>query len=149
MPKGEEREWLKSQRKNAILNFDKFETHVEETLARPLRIMTITDQVASAEKVISRPASFRASSPCLQKIKSTKLKPRSESHRSFSTTASEQGRRQAKIDKKLAQLELEAVERQNKLELESVERQNKLEFEAGAVKSKISWNNEGWLLKLS
>ena len=84
--------------------------------------MATTDQVASAERVI-RPASFRASNSYLQKIKSTELKSRSESHRSFSTTASEQERRQAKVEKRLARLELEAgaVERQNKLE------QNKLE----------------------
>ena len=127
LPKGEEREWLKSERKNAILNFDEFETHVEETLTRHLGTVTTTDQIASAEGVMSRPASFRASNPYLRKLKSNESKSRSESHRSFSTTASEQGRRQAKIEKKLAQLELEAVERQNKLELESVERQNKLE----------------------
>ena len=135
LPKGEERKRLKSERKNAILNFDELEMHVEETLARPLGIMSTTDQVASAEKIMSRPALFRASNPYLQKIKSTKFKSRSESHRSFSTTASEHGRRQAKIEKKLAQLELEAVERQNKLEaverqqaeVKAVERRNKLE----------------------
>ena len=113
LPKGEEREWLKSERKNAILNFEEFETHVEETLTRHLGTVTTTDQIASAETVMSRPASFRASNPYLQKLKSTESKSRSESHRSFSTTASEQERRQAKIEKRLAQLELEAVERQN------------------------------------
>ena len=127
LPKGEEREWLKSERKNAILNFDEFETHVEETLARHLGTVTTTGQTASAETVMSRPASFRAFNPYLQKLKSTESKSRSESHRSFSTTASEQERRQAKIEKMLAQLELEAVERQSKLELEAVERRNKLE----------------------
>ena len=111
LPNGKEREGLKSERKNAILNFDEFETHAEETLARPLGTVSTTDQVASAEKVTSRPASFLASNPYCQKIKSTELKSRSESHRSFSTTASEQGRRQAKIEKKLAQLKLEAVKR--------------------------------------
>ena len=113
LPKGEEREWLKSERKNAILNFDEFETHVEETLTRHLGTVTTTDQIASAETVMSRPASFRASNPYLQKLKSTEFKSRSESHHSFSTTASEQERRQAKIEKRLTQLELEAVERQN------------------------------------
>ena len=88
---------------------------------------------------MSRPASFRASNPYLQKIKSNESKSRSESHRSFSTPASEQGRRQAKIEKKLAQLELESVERQNKLELEleALERQNKLELEAVERRNKL------------
>ena len=135
LPKGEEREWLKSERKNAILNFDEFETRVEETLTRHLGTVTTTDQIASAETVMSRPASFRTSNPYLLKLKSTESKSRSESHRSFSTTASEQGRRQAKIEKKLAQLELEAVERQNKLE--AVERQNKLELEAVERRNKL------------
>ena len=88
MLRGEEREWLKSERKNAILNFDEFEMHVEETLARHLGTVTTTNQIASAETVMSRPASFRASNPYLQKLKSTESKSRSESHRSFSTTAS-------------------------------------------------------------
>ena len=87
--------------------------------------MSTTDQVASVEKIMSRPALYHASNPYLQKIKSTEFKSQSESHHLFTTTASKQGYRQAKIEK-LAQLELEAVERQNKLELESVERQNKL-----------------------
>ena len=60
---------------------------------------------------MSRPASFRTSNPYLQKLKSNESKSRSESQRSFSTTASEHERRQAKIEKRLAQLELEAVER--------------------------------------
>ena len=89
--------------------------------------MTTTDQVASGKRLVSRPVLFRSSNPYLQKIKSTELKSRSESHRSFSTTAFEQECRQAKIEKKLAQLELEVVERQSKLELESMERRNKLE----------------------
>ena len=103
-----------------FFKFDKFETQVEETLARSVGIMTTTDQVASGKRLVSRPVLFRSSNPYLQKIKSTELKSRSESHRSFSTTASEQERRQAKIEKKLAQLELEVVERQSKLELVSM-----------------------------
>ena len=136
-PKGEEKEWLKSERKNAILNFDKFETHVYETLAGHLGTVTITDQIASAERVMSRSASFRTSNPYLQKLKSNESKSRSESNRSFFTTASEQERRQAKIEKRVAQLELEAVERQNKLELEAVERQSKLELEAVERQNKL------------
>ena len=137
LPKGEEKEWLKSERKNAIFNFDEFEMHVDKTLAGHLGTVTTTDQIASAERVMSRPALFRTSNPYLQKLKSNESKSRSESHRSFSTTASEQERRQAKIEKRLAQLELEAVERQNKLELEAVERQNKLELEAVERQNKL------------
>ena len=70
LPKGEKREWLKSERKNAILNFDEFETHVDETLAGHLGTVTTTDQIASAERVMNRPASFRTSNPYLQKFKS-------------------------------------------------------------------------------
>ena len=138
MPKGEERKWIKFKRKNSILNFDEFETHVKETLVRPLGTITTTDEVAGAERVMSRPASFRTSNPYLQKLKSAELKSRSQSHRSFSTTASEQERHQAKIKKRMAQLEIESVERRlNKLELEAVERRNKLEQRRLAAKIEL------------
>ena len=76
-----------------ILNFDEFETHVDETVAGHLGTVTTTDQIASAERVMNRPASFRISNPYLQKLKSNESKSRSESHCSFSTTASELERR--------------------------------------------------------
>ena len=115
LPNGEQRDWLKLQRKAMIANFEEFEVHVEQVFEKLPKNSSAADQLINAELIMSRPASFEAMNRCPGSSNHSRSKS-SKSHGSCSTTPSQRELRKAKIARRMAEINFAAVEQKIKLE---------------------------------